>query len=203
MVILNERPLLTYGNHKLSKRQAIWTLPAGITCLGAGECAKWCYSRKAERCYKNVRESRLWKLAISKDSLFVPYMTNTILNSGRMIVRIHQDGDFYSQEYLEKWKEVARLCPDVRFYAFTKSFELDLWTDLPENLVIIQSYGSRYDEKIDAKKNTARVVDDISEVKKGEYLCPYHKKTFTKCGESCNYCFRKSKKVKHVVFLKH
>jgi len=130
-------------------------------------------------------------------------MVNTILASSRKIVRVHQDGDFYSQEYLEKWKEIARLLPDVTFYAFTKSFELDLWKKLPKNLIIIQSYGSRYDEKIDENKNTARVVADTSEMKKGEYLCPYHNPNFTKCGEYCIYCYSKTKKVKHVAFLIH
>jgi len=201
-VLNQKRPLLTYGNLKLSKRQAIWTLPSGITCIGAGECAKWCYSRKAERCYKRARASREWKLEVSKKANFVLVMVNAILNSKRKIVRVHQDGDFYSQDYLEKWKNIARLLPNVTLYAFTKSFELDLWVGLPKNFIIIQSFGSRYDGKIDTKRNTARVVDTQAEIGKKEYTCPYHEETFTKCGEYCTYCMTRGK-IKHVAFLKH
>lgn len=200
-----KRKLLTFGNRKLSNKQAIWTLPAGKTCIGAGECAKWCYSKKAEKCYPQVRASREWKLEQAKRKDFVQLMVQAIKESKRKIVRCHQDGDFFSQAYLNKWKEIARQLPDVTIYAFTKSFaQLDFWTNLPDNFVVIQSYGSKYDNKIDYSKNTARVIDSLTELRKTEHLCPYHdKEHFKKCGETCSYCFSKFPKVKHIAFLKH
>lgn len=198
-----KRKLLTFGNRKLSKKQAIWTLPAGRTCIGAGECLKWCYSRKAEKCYPQVKASRLWKLEQSKQKDFIEKMVEALKKSGRQICRIHQDGDYYSQEYLDKWRAIATKLQKIKFYSFTKSFQLD-FSNLPDNLIIIQSYGSRFDSKINKLGNTARVIENENELGTGEYLCPYHdKKNFIACGISCNYCYADKPKVKHICFLRH
>lgn len=191
------------GNHKLSKEQLVWSLPRILTCPGAGECKKYCYAKKAEQVYKNVVPSRIrnWKFTRTKD--FVKLVVAHLQRSGKTVVRIHEAGDFYDREYLLKWKKIARRLPGIRFYAFTKSFQLRLWKALPKNLVIIQSYGSRWDFLIDTTKNTARVIDDASDIRSGEYLCPYHSTTFTKCGDCCSYCFDNVHKVKHVAFQRH
>jgi len=194
------RKLLKRGNHKLSTKQGIWTLPRS-TCIGAGECRKYCYAKKMEN-MPNVRESRLWKLEQTKRKDFVERIVKEVQGRKIEIIRIHEAGDFYSQGYLEKWFEIAKKLPEVRIYTFTKAFELD-FTNTPENLVIIQSYGSRYDNKINKMGNTSRVIESYTELRKIEFLCPYHEKTFTKCGEYCQYCFDKKHKVKHVAFLKH
>lgn len=73
-----------------------------------------------------------------------------------------------------------------------------LWGEL-----LVGSEGSRYDERIDRSKNVARVIENTNEVKRGEHLCPYEDATFTKCGECCSYCFKRTPKHKRVVFLKH
>ena len=41
------------------------------------------------------------------------------------VVRVHDSGDFFSQEYFDAWLEVARGRPRTRFYAYTKS--LPFW----------------------------------------------------------------------------
>jgi len=136
---------------------------------------------------------------------FVKLMTERLrreVAKGRNILRLHQDGDFYSQEYLEKWKTIARNVPEVTIYCYTKSFHLD-WSGLPRNMIVIQSYGSKWDHLIDREGNTARVVNSGEEVNEGEFLCPYHRKDFTKCGEYCRYCMERNGKPKHVVFLRH
>jgi len=194
------RNLLKRGNHKLSNKQGIWTLPRS-TCIGAGICRKYCYAKKMES-FPHVRESREWKLEQTKKESFISDMISEIKRRKIEIVRIHESGDFYSQEYLEKWKKIAKKLPNIRFYAFTKAFELD-FSNLPRNFIIIQSYGSRYDNKIDKSRNTSRVIESVKELYKIEYLCPYHDKDFfTKCGECCDYCFNK-REPKHVAFLRH
>lgn len=190
------------GNRKLSSKQLIWSLPRGKTCIGAGECLKWCYEIKIERMYKNATDSRERNLEASKRESFVKEVVDYIERSKRRIVRIHESGDFYNQKYLNKWIRIATLLPEIIFYAFTKSFQLD-FSKCPENLIIIQSYGSKFDNKINKKGNTSRVIQSLEELKKGEYLCPYHDKTkFTRCGECCDYCFN-DRRPKHVAFLKH
>jgi len=194
------RKLLKRGNHKLSTKQGIWTLPRS-TCIGAGECRKFCYAKKMEK-FPNVRASRLWRLEQTKSADFIEKMVTEVQNRKIKIIRIHEAGDFYSQEYLEKWFEIAKKLPEIKLYVFTKAFELD-FTNTPENLVVIQSYGSRYDNKINKTQNTSRVIEDVKELYKIEYLCPYGNPKFTKCGEYCNYCFDEKHKVKHIAFLKH
>lgn len=194
------RKLLKKGNHKLSSKQGIWTLPRS-TCIGAGICRKFCYAKKMEK-LPNVRNSRQWKLEQTKTEDFIDRVVQEIRDRRIEIVRIHESGDFYSQEYLEKWFEIARRLPETQLYAFTKAFELD-FTNTPDNLIIIQSYGSRYDNKVDKSRNTSRVIRTVQELQKIEYLCPYHdKEHFTKCGDCCDYCMN-STQPKHVAFLIH
>ena len=67
------------------------------------------------------------------------------------IVRIHVAGDFFNENYLRAWIELAHETPDVLFYAYTKS--LKYWDalkgEVPENLVLTASYGGRDDWMID------------------------------------------------------
>jgi hypothetical protein len=67
------------------------------------------------------------------------------------IIRIHVAGDFFNQNYLRAWIELANANHDVLFYAYTKS--LKYWetfvNEIPENLVLTASYGGRDDWMID------------------------------------------------------
>ena len=85
--------LLKKGNHKLSREQGIWTLPPGITCIGAGECRKYCYAIKARGRMKQVVESRLRHLWASLSTSFVSRMVDEIKRRGILVVRIHEAGD--------------------------------------------------------------------------------------------------------------
>ena len=153
--------------------------------------------------YTNVLPSRRRNYIFSQSDDFISTITAFLQNNSRKIVRIHEAGDFYSQEYLNKWKEIVRKELDTRFYAFTKSHKLTLWENKPNNLILLQSYGSKYDEEIDITRNIARVVDILGQEQNYEYVCPHHEKEFTKCGVSCSYCFSEHPKSKHVAFLKH
>jgi hypothetical protein len=130
-------------------------------------------------------------------------ITEYLRKDRRKVVRIHQAGDFYSQEYLDKWKSIARNVPDNRFYAFTKSFKLALWDNQPRNLVLLQSYGSRYDELIDKNKNTARVIGILGHERDFEFVCPHYMNRPGICGTECTYCFAKQPSLKHVALVKH
>ena len=192
------------GNRKISKDVLIWNLPRAITCRGAGECLRFCYEIKIERMYPNVRKSRMRNLEFSKKKEFVKKIVEYLKRRKEKIIRLHESGDLYSQEYLDKWKEIARQLPEKRFFAYTKSFDLDLWTNLPPNFNIIQSYGSRFDFLIDKKKATARVIKDVRERKPFEFICPEQlakkKGKEIKCMRECKLCLRKNI---HVAFLLH
>lgn len=73
------------------------------------------------------------------------------LTGGGQAVRIHDSGDFFSQDYLNGWLKVARLTTDVLFYAYTKQVQLikDNEETFPENFLICYSMGGRQDNLLD------------------------------------------------------
>jgi hypothetical protein len=153
--------------------------------------------------YPQVLPSRNRNYDFSQSDDFVPTITEFLRKNRRKIVRIHEAGDFYSQEYLNNWKDIARNVPDTRFYAFTKSHKLALWENQPRNFVLLQSYGSKFDELIDVRHNTARVIDRLGQQRDYEYVCPHYMKQFGKCGTECTYCFAEEPAPKHVALVKH
>lgn len=64
----------------------------------------------------------------AKDGEFVRHMIRAIrkecLRRGGAYLwfRIHDDGDFFSPEYVRAWIEIVRACPDIHFWAPTKSY---------------------------------------------------------------------------------
>ena len=94
------------------------------------------------------------------------------------ILRLHDSGDFYSINYLNKWIEIANANKDVIFYAYTKSIPFfkrnkennNNWL-LPNNLIIIFSQGSKKDDLINTSKDRhAKVFKDINTMLKAGYI---------------------------------
>lgn len=67
------------------------------------------------------------------------------------IIRIHVGGDFFNENYMLAWFEVARRHPDKLFYAYTKSlpYLVANLASLPDNFSITASRGGRADHLID------------------------------------------------------
>jgi len=163
----NLLPVNVNGNKKLvnteTVRFLIWNLPAVVTCPYATEhCKKACYALKAEKMYKTCRAARQTNFELSLKDDFVVRMIETISyyrNSKayagkKMIVRIHESGDFYNQAYADKWISIIKNFENddtIVFYAYTKSipffrkydiksfknfsFISSIWDDTPIELV--------------------------------------------------------------------
>lgn len=142
------------GNLKLKPTAAhkfiIWNLPAVKTCpYSTPHCRKFCYAVKAERFYPDCLPARQRNLKASRADDFADLMTAYIrrVMSGKayreaesVVVRIHESGDFYSQEYFDKWLQIANDCadlPNVHFMAYTKS--LPFVHDVPVNMTVRSS----------------------------------------------------------------
>ena len=192
--------LLKNGNHKLSSSIAIWNLPR-TTCIGKGECYNFCYAKKFESMPQSIHYKN-FRLSLAKEQLFDKLISLEIQYKNYKKIRIHECGDFFNQEYLDKWIQVAKDNPRVLFLAYTKALILD-FNNAPKNFIVFQSYGGKWDDMIDESRNTARVVLCNNDKRKNEYVCPYGQSDFTKCGEVCNYCFSKCNKAKHVAFVMH
>ena len=126
----------------------IWNLPSKITCPYATEhCKKFCYAVKAEIAYPNCLPSRMKHFEISKADNFVDRMIYTIeayltkpsyKTAKKIVVRIHESGDFYNMAYMSKWFEIAehfKSNKKVVFMAYTKSiFYINY--NIPKNTII-------------------------------------------------------------------
>jgi hypothetical protein len=76
------------------------------------------------------------------------WMFNWLCVGGRA-VRIHDGGDFFDQEYLDRWVRIAQQTPHVLFYAYTKEVAMLKATVLPENFRVLYSLGGKQDHLID------------------------------------------------------
>lgn len=192
--------LLKYENMKL-KNQYIFTLPA--TKEVCNRICQGCYAAKAQVRFPKALEYRERMLERSKAKEFIDDIVEELSKSKKNFkaVRIHESGEFYSQDYLDKWVQIAKSLPDIRFYAFTKrkkDFDFSK-AEAQNNLIIIDSlkfgrlnYGS---------------LDEMSELvdKYNTQICPATFKDASKdtCGVTCSYCWAKQAQHNGVVFVKH
>jgi hypothetical protein len=162
------------GNKKLQKTAGIdgrvvgWGIPADHnfrgrdgailnTCLGALACRGVCYAKQGAYLWRSTVNARNKSLAQTMSDTFV---ADAIADLGRMrkvaAVRIHDSGDFYSQEYLDSWSAIAAAFPKIIFYAYTKSLHLD-FSALPSNFRVTQSLGGKFDGLVKLGKSHARI----------------------------------------------
>lgn len=128
----------------------IWSLPAIKTCPNACDaCKYWCYAVKSEKAYPGCLPCRERNLKASMQDNFVDLMTAYIRGAAghylykaakRIVVRIHESGDFYSQDYYNKWVQIAINCSDLKnvvFMAYTKSVSfVKNGLPRPKNMVV-------------------------------------------------------------------
>ena len=77
-------------------------------------------------------------------------------NTAELLISDHDSGDFYNQEYFNKWCDIAEALPHIIFYAYTKTLNLD-WENKPTNLVITQSFGGKHDALVNMSLPHSRI----------------------------------------------
>lgn len=136
-------------------------IPAVKTCIGATTCKAYCYASKGAYAWPVVKAAYQRRHDATKRDDFSEVIFNEIVSSGASHIRIHDSGDFYSREYLNKWLTVIDALPHVTFYCYTKSIPLFLGVKLPDNFKAVFSYGGRYDALIDPSKHAhAKIFKD-------------------------------------------
>jgi hypothetical protein len=179
--------LLGNGNSKLQKTAKEFgvkifnfSIPAGndkasgkITCPFAGSCLKLCYAKKGAYRWGNVERALSRRYEASKEADFVERITDElskVKKDKQIYIRIHDSGDFYSPAYFIKWLEIARLNPSVRFYAYTKSHSFIRGINLPDNVDLIFSLGSKNDELIDVENERhSKIFYSVDEMQSSGY----------------------------------
>lgn len=178
MKLLTQNAKLKKTSIENKARVLNFSLPAYKTinnktvCPFAKDCIKYCYAQKGNYRYPSVIKGLNNRYILSQTDDFIPMMNATITLERPTHVRIHDSGDFYSIKYLNKWVEIANNNKDVIFYAYTKSipfFKKNL--DIPNNLKIIFSEGSKKDNLINTLKDRhSRIFKDINTMLKAGYI---------------------------------
>ena len=142
-----------------------------LTCPMADECIKFCYARKSAYTWSNVKPAFERRYELTKTSDFIVEMNAEILKRKPQYVRVHDSGDYYSREYLQKWIEIAKANPDVRFYSYTNMVELLKEITLPENYDIIYSMSGKQKHMINTEVDRhARIFSNSIELLKFGYV---------------------------------
>jgi hypothetical protein len=172
----------SFGNGKLRRTRTVsFNLPAfrsadGFTvCPGAGKCAAVCYARQARYNFPAVKRTREINLAIVRADLglFERLAVLDLEQVKQRIVRVHDSGDFFSQEYLAAWFRVMGQFPRKRFYAYSKSLHLD-FSAQPSNFQLVQSVGGKFDARIDYEQSHTRIFVSHSERRAAGYCDATH-----------------------------
>lgn len=188
----------------------IFNLPVGTTCKPGVLCSKFCYSKKAEKVYPEVRPSRMRNYRASKKDDFSEKMISLLGKSKLNVTRIHEGGDFYSTEYIRKWYNIAKALPDHTFYAYTKRddlFSMEILAEKPPNLKLIFSVDGIIPEDITSRDYNVAArfqgYDKIAIVRESTHTCPSTSKDKWKvaCIKDCKLCIDNTTTV--VEFAKH
>lgn len=141
------------------------------TCPWAGSCALDCYARKKRYKFSNVKSSLARKYYATKREDFVDVMSADVEKSKADFIRIHDAGDYYSPDYVEKWMTIIKRFPNKNFYSYTKSLPFFMDRKLPDNFDIIYSFGGKLDHLINPKIHShSKIFDNAEEIKSSGYI---------------------------------
>lgn len=183
--------LLKRGNGKLSKKILNWSITPIKSCLNCKDCMTKCYAIQSYKQYPCVKSSWDNNFELAKSGAFEEMIIGQLKTTKATAVRIHVSGDFFSQEYITAWERIATQFPEIKFYSYSKVFNLLNLTGLTSlpNVNIINSIAA------DGKPNfgDAERIDLLK--KEGYRLCPATKKKLgeIKCGEDCSLCLTHDK----------
>lgn len=185
--------LLQLGNSKLKNQYMFNIITSKEVC---GRQCPGCYSlREQIRFPTSVVSAREARYKASLSETFTADIIKEIngIRKPFKAVRLHASGEFYSQDYIDKWVSIATQLPSIQFYAFTKrlkDFDFTALMALP-NVVIINSLafgGLNY--------------APLAKLDQSKPICP---DTLGKaqCGISCSYCWTKEAQHNGVQFVQH
>lgn len=139
------------GNSKLPF-YAFSSLP-GVTCPGAGECLKFCYSFRAWR-YPDAFARQI------QNAFLMRFHPDTIRDAFDTIpdgsdFRLYVDGDFSSVSDVDFWFSLLLSRPSIKAYGYSKSFA--------ELLSYVGAYPSNY--ALNVSSGHSHSVDTVNRIK--------------------------------------
>ena len=125
-------------------------IPAKKTCPMHDICGAFCYATKGAYTWPVVIAAYEARFQLSKQENFSDIIVKELDRRKKIKrIRIHDSGDFYSDQYLNKWIKIAQQKSNIAFYAYTKCIERLKSVQLPNNFTIIYSLGGKQDYLID------------------------------------------------------
>lgn len=203
------------GNNKTGVRGGIagvvyvWNMPYIRTCPGASDlCKQVCYNAAYEH---DTNSAANLTAFMDKREELMGHINNSLSHAskeGQVFVRLHSEGDFFSEEYIRFWMDIVRDNPDVLFWAYTKSWRLPrLRNELMkleelENINIYFSWDKTMGEKPIHK--VAVLCESIEKYsnddKRNLVVCPEQYRMVEGCAD-CGICTRNKKS--DIIFAIH
>ncbi|MFA5024296.1 MAG: hypothetical protein WC523_05030 [Patescibacteria group bacterium] len=191
------------------------------SCPGATDACKNCYAMKKRFLFPSAIKaySENWllykKLKKDNDLNGLVEKLSNIVPKGAKIFRIGESGDFVSSFYIDAWKKVIESRPEIKFYAYTRSFRFKYFDILKLPNFNLLASTDRYNNKrasVFVKKYRKYGVKraygpwrNKNKIPKNSFICPATNNKLKIAGacEKCNLCIVKGRMQKHVVFLRH
>ncbi|MBR9678566.1 MAG: hypothetical protein GOU97_04720 [Nanoarchaeota archaeon] len=117
--------LLIKGNQKMGDKVLLYNLPGKLTCTPT----KWCLEGRSGKpaCYAlrnnfrllSAKKGAIIRYAVSKRNDFADIILPKLLRKKQLYFRWHASGDFYSEEYIKKVKNIAEECGNILFRTTT------------------------------------------------------------------------------------
>ena len=185
---MSKKQLIGIGNQKMGPQVMTFSLPAVKTCKPSKWCLEGkngkprCYALRGRLTWHNVVAACERRYEASKQDDFVDRMVGEIKKAHRPYFRIHVSGDFYSPQYVEKWIEIAKRCPEVLFRTTTRRWDfvgpIQRLNRLPNVSVRESVDPSRPRGVMDLRLAAAGVYDH----RRKAIMCP---DDCEKCGHKC------------------
>ena len=159
MNLLTQNSKLKKTSEELSVRVFNFGIPAyksasgKLTCPMADECVAFCYAKKGAYIWKNVKPAFEFRYQLSKTDKFIAKINAEIILKEPEYIRVHDSGDYYSKKYLNKWIDIAKANPDVKFYSYTNCIKMLKEAKLPKNYDVIFSSSGKQVDLIDKTKD--------------------------------------------------
>ena len=187
-----------------------FNLPPLFTCGGnCKACKRHCY---VLRDYIGPRKKAVAKSharnynAVTQDMRGTEqYLIKWLTRRRPAFFRIHASGDFAvpfcGMEYAQMWYRVAKACPDTRFLAFTKAYDIVRavpFYKLPNFSLVLSEWTDELEAPADLKEKyrTSRAVKELADARPNEVICPGN------C-ETCGMCWALKDLGHDVVFEIH
>lgn len=174
------------GNRKYKKygrRLVTFGLPAHrsqyglITCPGAGKCLIGCYAQQGWYRSSRVKDIQEARLKLVRSNHMTATLDAELQRRKPKFVRIHDSGDFFDDEYMQRWIQLCGSNPAITFFTYSKMIPMYLKfkNRIPPNLYIVLSEGGIWDHMINQKKDLfARVFRSVRDIKRAGFINANH-----------------------------